>query len=357
MNAHALRIQLLIAFMCVALVVYFLLLGRIAMAFITSGSAAAIGLGLAVLIMPLIGIWVMVSTLQAGFAHQRLARIIREEGMELDVSGLPRMPSGRIQRDAADALFETVRGELDKDPDNWRRWYRLARAYDYAGDRQPRQGGDEESPGTGTSAAGAGMTKRLLIVHHTPSPHCQEMFEAVVAGATDPEIEGVEVVRRPALTVSAVEMLEADGYLLGTPANLGYLSGAMKHAFDQSYYQLLDSTPGRPFGVYLHGNEGTEGAERAIDGITAGLGWVQRCGDGRGDGQADQGRRRGVLEPRRDGRRPADGLSEATRFRHPARHLNPVGEALIHRTRASPRSGHTAGAVNAVDKLATAPWP
>jgi hypothetical protein len=37
---------------------------------------------------------------------------------------------------------------------------------------------------------------RLLIVHHTPSPHTHEMFEAVLAGATDPEIEGVEVVRR-----------------------------------------------------------------------------------------------------------------------------------------------------------------
>ncbi len=114
---------------------------------------------------------------------------------------------------------------------------------------------------------------KLLVVHHTPSPHCQELFAAVVAGATDPEIEGVEVVRRPALTVSPVEMLEADGYLLGTPANLGYLSGAMKHAFDCAYYQLLDTTRGRPFAVYLHGNEGTEGAERAIDGITAGLGW------------------------------------------------------------------------------------
>ncbi len=114
---------------------------------------------------------------------------------------------------------------------------------------------------------------RLLIVHHTPSPHCQEMFEAVVAGATDPEIEGVEVVRRPALTVSPVEMLEADGYLLGSPANLGYVSGALKHAFDVSYYQLLDSTRGRPFGVWLHGNDGTEGAERALAGITAGLGW------------------------------------------------------------------------------------
>jgi multimeric flavodoxin WrbA len=115
----------------------------------------------------------------------------------------------------------------------------------------------------------------LLIVHHTPSPHCQEMFEAVVAGASDPEIAGVEVVRRPALTVSAVEMLEADGYLLGTPANLGYISGALKHAFDCAYYQLLDSTRGRPFGLYLHGNEGTEGAVRAVDTITTGLGWVK----------------------------------------------------------------------------------
>jgi multimeric flavodoxin WrbA len=77
------------------------------------------------------------------------------------------------------------------------------------------------------------MSKTLLIVHHTPSPYTQEMFEAVVAGATDPEIEGVEVVRRPALTVSPVEMLEADGYLLGSPANLGYISGALKHYFDR----------------------------------------------------------------------------------------------------------------------------
>jgi hypothetical protein len=73
------------------------------------------------------------------------------------------------------------------------------------------------------------MSKTLLIVHHTPSPFTQAMFEAVVSGATAPEIEGVEVVRRPALTVSPVEMLEADGYLLGSPANLGYISGALKH--------------------------------------------------------------------------------------------------------------------------------
>jgi tetratricopeptide (TPR) repeat protein len=131
----ALRIQLLIGFMCVAMVVYLLLLGRIAWAFITSGSGAAVGLGVAILVMPLIGIWVMVSTLQAGLAHQRLARLAREQGMELDVSDLPTMPSGRVQREAADELFETIRDELERDRDNWLRWYRLARAYDYAGDR------------------------------------------------------------------------------------------------------------------------------------------------------------------------------------------------------------------------------
>jgi cytochrome c-type biogenesis protein CcmH/NrfG len=130
------RIQLFIAFMCVAMLVYFVLLGRTAIALIGSGRAAAVGLGLAVLVMPVIGLWAMIATLRAGFAHQKLARLIADDGMELDTSALPRRASGRIQRDAADALFATVRTELEDDPDDWRRWYRLARAYDYAGDRR-----------------------------------------------------------------------------------------------------------------------------------------------------------------------------------------------------------------------------
>jgi cytochrome c-type biogenesis protein CcmH/NrfG len=133
---RTLRIQLLIAFLCVAMLVYLVLLGRMAVMMIGSGRAAAVGLGLALLIMPVIGLWVMVATLRAGFAHQKLARLIAEDGMELDTSTLPRRPSGRIQRDAADALFDTVRSEVEGDPDDWRRWYRLARAYDYAGDRR-----------------------------------------------------------------------------------------------------------------------------------------------------------------------------------------------------------------------------
>jgi cytochrome c-type biogenesis protein CcmH/NrfG len=129
------RIQLTIALMCAAMLVYIVLLGRSAVLMIGSGRAAAVALGVALLVLPGIGLWAMIATLRAGFAHQKLARLVADDGMELDVSSLPRRPSGRIERDAADALFDTVRAELDNDPQDWRRWYRLARAYDYAGDR------------------------------------------------------------------------------------------------------------------------------------------------------------------------------------------------------------------------------
>ncbi len=59
----------------------------------------------------------------------------------------------------------------------------------------------------------------------------------------------------------------------GRPANLGYISGALKHFFDQIYYPCLDATIGRPFAVYLHGNNDTVGASKAIDVITTGLRW------------------------------------------------------------------------------------
>jgi len=116
---------------------------------------------------------------------------------------------------------------------------------------------------------------RLLIVHHTPSPSMQALFEAVVAGATHPDIEGVEVVRRAALAATATDVLEADGYLLGTPANLGSMSGALKHFFDTIYYPCLDETRGRPFGYWIHGNSDTSGTERQLLAITTGLAWAK----------------------------------------------------------------------------------
>ncbi len=129
------RSVLFVGALVAALAFYFVLLGRIAVALIRAGGVVSVGLGIGVLILPLLGVWVVVSTLRAGFAHQHLARRIRDEGRELDVSELPRRPSGRIDRDAADALFQRVKTEWEADPDDWRSSYRLARAYDHAGDR------------------------------------------------------------------------------------------------------------------------------------------------------------------------------------------------------------------------------
>jgi hypothetical protein len=61
------------------------------------------------------------------------------------------------------------------------------------------------------------VSKALLVVHHTPSPATRELLEAVLAGTHDPDIEGVDIEVRPALAATVPDMLNADGYLFGTP--------------------------------------------------------------------------------------------------------------------------------------------
>ncbi|AWT53623.1 flavodoxin family protein [Mycolicibacterium smegmatis] len=115
------------------------------------------------------------------------------------------------------------------------------------------------------------MSRTLLVVHHTPSPATRELLEAVLAGARDPDITGVDVVTRPALAATIPDMLDADGYLFGTTANFGYMSGALKHFFDTVYYPVLDHVAGRPYGLWVHGNNDTVGAANAVDRIATGL--------------------------------------------------------------------------------------
>jgi multimeric flavodoxin WrbA len=115
---------------------------------------------------------------------------------------------------------------------------------------------------------------RLLVIHHTPSPSTRALLEEVLAGAGLPELVDVEVLVRPALAATVVDVLEADGYLLGTPANFGYMSGALKHFFDTVYYPCLDATAGRPYGLWVHGNDDVSGAIRSVRSIVGGLGWT-----------------------------------------------------------------------------------
>ena len=115
----------------------------------------------------------------------------------------------------------------------------------------------------------------LLIVHHTTSPALHGLFDAVLTGAREAQDPAgpVDVVARPALAATAVDVLGADAYVLGTPANLGYMSGALKHFFDQIYYPCLEATARRPYACYVHGNNDTTGALRSIRTVVTGLRW------------------------------------------------------------------------------------
>jgi multimeric flavodoxin WrbA len=114
---------------------------------------------------------------------------------------------------------------------------------------------------------------RLLVVWHSKSGGARQLAEAVLAGAADPAIDGVEVRSVPALEAGPDDVRRADGIVLGTPANLGYMSGALKHFFDSIYYEVLDETRGLPYALFVKGSTDADGAILAIERITTGLQW------------------------------------------------------------------------------------
>jgi hypothetical protein len=103
----------------------------------------------------------------------------------------------------------------------------------------------------------------------------QALLESVLDGAGLPELDAIEVTALPALEAGPEDVLAADGYLLGTPANFGYMSGALKHFFDLVYHPCLNHTRGRPYGMWLHGANDVTGAVRSVITIVTGLGWSQ----------------------------------------------------------------------------------
>lgn len=136
----------------------------------------------------------------------------------------------------------------------------------------------------------------VLVVHHTTSPALQELLEAAIQGASTDQLDGISVVVRPALAATVSDVLAADGFVLGTPVNIGYISGALKHFFDQIYYPTLQARVGAPYGAYLHGNNDAGGAIRALESITAGLSWTKAAAPVISTGAIDKGIREQVWE-------------------------------------------------------------
>lgn len=113
----------------------------------------------------------------------------------------------------------------------------------------------------------------LLVVHHSPTPAAQRVADAALVGTRLEGLEGVDVVERAALEATIGDVLAADAYLLGTTANFGYISGALKHFFDTTFADTHEATATRPFSYWIRGGHDTTGAETAMRSITTGFGW------------------------------------------------------------------------------------
>jgi multimeric flavodoxin WrbA len=115
--------------------------------------------------------------------------------------------------------------------------------------------------------------KTLLVVSHSPSPNTKALRDALLEGARNPEISGITVRSLSPFEAAPEDVLSADGIILGTTENLGYMSGALKDFFDRIYYPCLEHTQGRPYLLYVRaGHDGT-GTKRAVETITTGLRW------------------------------------------------------------------------------------
>jgi hypothetical protein len=117
-----------------ALAVYIVVLGQVAYWLLVVGGFG-VALGVGVVLLMAVGIWAVAATVWFGVRVARLARQLASERGLPDVSRLPVRPSGRVEWASAVAFFEERKAELDEEPADWRRWYRLAYAYDLAGDR------------------------------------------------------------------------------------------------------------------------------------------------------------------------------------------------------------------------------
>lgn len=114
-------------------------------------------------------------------------------------------------------------------------------------------------------------SRHLLIVFHSQSGSTERMAQAVVRGATHPDIDDVEVRVVDPLEATPEDLLWADALILGTPENFGYMSGAIKYFLDRVYYPCLDRVNGKPYALFVRaGNDGS-GAISSIERIVKGL--------------------------------------------------------------------------------------
>ena len=116
---------------------------------------------------------------------------------------------------------------------------------------------------------------RLLIVYHSQTGNTKAMAEAARQGATDPLIEGVDVQLKTVAEAGPEDLLAAQGLLLGTPENFGYMSGGMKDFLDRTFYPVEGKLRPLPYAVFISAGNDGEGALRAIRRIAGGYPFLE----------------------------------------------------------------------------------
>ena len=114
------------------------------------------------------------------------------------------------------------------------------------------------------------MTKALLIVFHSKTGNTRKMAEAVMTGTKHPDITGVEVRFVTAQEADARDLIWADGLILGTPENFGYMSGMMKDFFERTFYEVEGKISPLPFAMFISAENDGTGAELSIERIAKG---------------------------------------------------------------------------------------
>ncbi|MGV3714265.1 tetratricopeptide repeat protein [Pseudolysinimonas sp.] len=129
------RVKIAVAVMVALLGIYLVFAVRFGLLLVGLGEPVAIGMGIALLALPLLGVWALVVELRFAVRAERLGVRLGDEG-GLPAEELPLLPSGRVDRAAAAEVFPAYQKATEAAPEDWRTWYRLGLAYDAAGDRR-----------------------------------------------------------------------------------------------------------------------------------------------------------------------------------------------------------------------------
>lgn len=120
--------------MAAVLALYIIFVAQRGVIMLSTGDPIAIAMGVALLVLPLIGAWALWRELQFGRHSDRLGRVLEAEGA-LPEEQVALHPSGRPKKQAGDELFPRYRADVEANPDDWRAWFRLGLVYNAAGDR------------------------------------------------------------------------------------------------------------------------------------------------------------------------------------------------------------------------------